>query len=91
MPTSGAALTTSRDVDMITFTGSTATDRQIMAAASETVKRVVLELGGKSAVIMLETPCTSLAIPFTVWRARCPAAIKTELSRWRAGEEERRA
>ncbi|HZE18379.1 MAG TPA: aldehyde dehydrogenase family protein, partial [Mycobacterium sp.] len=42
------------DVDVITFTGSTATGRRIMAAASETVKRVFLELGGKSAVIMLD-------------------------------------
>jgi aldehyde dehydrogenase (NAD+) len=53
-PAAGAALTTSPEVDAITFTGSTATGRQIMAAASETVKRVFLELGGKSAVIMLD-------------------------------------
>ncbi len=53
-PAVGAALTTSPDVDVITFTGSTQVGRQIMAAASETVKRVFLELGGKSAVIMLD-------------------------------------
>ena len=53
-PAVGAALTTSPDVDVITFTGSTATGRRIMAAASQTVKRVFLELGGKSAVIMLD-------------------------------------
>ncbi len=53
-PAVGAALTTSPDVDVITFTGSTATGRRIMAAASDTVKRVFLELGGKSAVIMLD-------------------------------------
>jgi len=53
-PAVGARLTTSPDVDMVTFTGSTATGRQIMAAASETLKRVFLELGGKSAVIMLD-------------------------------------
>ena len=53
-PAVGVALTTSPDVDVITFTGSTATGRKIMAAASETVKRVFLELGGKSAVIMLD-------------------------------------
>ncbi|MGH3556884.1 MAG: aldehyde dehydrogenase family protein [Mycobacterium sp.] len=53
-PAVGGALTTSPDVDVITFTGSTATGRRIMAAASETVKRVFLELGGKSAVIMLD-------------------------------------
>jgi aldehyde dehydrogenase (NAD+) len=50
----GEALTASPDVDVITFTGSTAVGRRIMAAASQTVKRVFLELGGKSAVIMLD-------------------------------------
>jgi aldehyde dehydrogenase (NAD+) len=50
----GPTLTTSPDVDVVTFTGSTAVGRQIMAAASETAKRVFLELGGKSAVIILD-------------------------------------
>lgn len=50
----GVVLTTSPDVDVVTFTGSTEVGRRIMAAASETVKRVFLELGGKSAVIMLD-------------------------------------
>jgi aldehyde dehydrogenase (NAD+) len=53
-PDVGAALTTSPDVDLITFTGSTATGRKIMAAASGTVKKVFLELGGKSAMIVLD-------------------------------------
>ncbi|HKI41893.1 MAG TPA: aldehyde dehydrogenase family protein, partial [Mycobacterium sp.] len=53
-PAVGPVLTKSPDVDVVTFTGSTAVGRQIMAAASETVKRVFLELGGKSAVIMLD-------------------------------------
>jgi acyl-CoA reductase-like NAD-dependent aldehyde dehydrogenase len=50
----GEALTTSPDVDAVTFTGSTATGRRIMAAASSTVKRVFLELGGKSALVVLD-------------------------------------
>ncbi|MFI0350332.1 aldehyde dehydrogenase family protein [Actinomadura sp. 9N407] len=50
----GELLTTHRDVDMITFTGSTATGRLIMAAAAATVKRVFLELGGKSAMVVLD-------------------------------------
>ncbi|MEU6354385.1 aldehyde dehydrogenase family protein [Streptomyces sp. NPDC047072] len=50
----GELLTTHADVDMVSFTGSTATGRRIMAAASETVKRVFLELGGKSALIVLD-------------------------------------
>lgn len=52
--TVGEAMTTSPDVDVITFTGSTPVGRRIMAAASETVKRVFLELGGKSAAILLD-------------------------------------
>ncbi|WP_343709601.1 aldehyde dehydrogenase family protein [Mycobacterium sp.] len=50
----GEALTTSAGVDVITFTGSTPVGRRIMAAASATVKRVFLELGGKSAAIVLD-------------------------------------
>ena len=53
-PEVGAVLTKSPDVDVVTFTGSTPTGRRIMAAASETVKRVFLELGGKSAAIVLD-------------------------------------
>ena len=53
-PAVGAVLTTSPDVDMVTFTGSTPTGRAIMAAASATLKRVFLELGGKSAAIVLD-------------------------------------
>lgn len=53
-PEVGAVLTTSPSVDVVTFTGSTPTGRRIMAAASETVKRVFLELGGKSAAIVLD-------------------------------------
>ena len=40
-------------VDMVSFTGSTAVGRQILAQAAPTVKRVALELGGKSAQIYL--------------------------------------
>ncbi len=50
----GEVLTTSPDVDAVTFTGSTATGRRIMAAASATIKRVFLELGGKSALVVLD-------------------------------------
>ena len=44
----GAALTTHPGVDMVTFTGSTAVGKSIMAAASGTLKKVALELGGKN-------------------------------------------
>ena len=50
----GAQLSADPRVDLVSFTGSTATGRKIMAAASATVKKVFLELGGKSASIMLD-------------------------------------
>ncbi len=50
----GELLTTDPRVDVVTFTGSTATGRRVMEAASRTVKRVFLELGGKSAMILLD-------------------------------------
>jgi aldehyde dehydrogenase (NAD+) len=50
----GAQLSTDPRVDLVSFTGSTATGRKVMAAASETLKKVFLELGGKSAFIALD-------------------------------------
>lgn len=47
-------LTSDRRVDMVSFTGSTATGRRVMAAAAPTIKRVFLELGGKSAAVVLD-------------------------------------
>ncbi|WP_307855902.1 aldehyde dehydrogenase [Nocardioides faecalis] len=49
-----AQLTTDPRVDMVSFTGSTAVGRAIMAAAAPTLKKVFLELGGKSAAIALD-------------------------------------
>jgi aldehyde dehydrogenase (NAD+) len=50
----GEQLVTDPRVDLISFTGSTATGRRIMAAGAPTLKRLFLELGGKSADIILE-------------------------------------
>jgi aldehyde dehydrogenase (NAD+) len=50
----GAVLSTDPRVDLVSFTGSTATGRKVMASAAETLKRVFLELGGKSAFIVLD-------------------------------------
>ena len=50
----GEVLTNSRAVDMISFTGSTAVGKRIAANAADTLKRVFLELGGKSANIVLD-------------------------------------
>ena len=49
----GEMLVTDRRVDLITFTGSTAIGKHIMKQGAETLKRVFLELGGKSAKIVL--------------------------------------
>ncbi|AWT55653.1 aldehyde dehydrogenase family protein [Mycolicibacterium smegmatis] len=66
-PEVGAVLTTSPDVDMVTFTGSTPTGRRIMAAASETLKKVFLELGGKSAAIILDDADFNTAALFSAF------------------------
>ncbi|NLE78531.1 MAG: aldehyde dehydrogenase [Rhodococcus sp.] len=50
----GAQLTTDLRVDLVSFTGSTATGKAVMAAAAESLKKVFLELGGKSAFIVLD-------------------------------------
>jgi aldehyde dehydrogenase (NAD+) len=52
-PTAGAALAAHMDVDKIAFTGEYTTGRIIMQAASKNLKRVSLELGGKSPNIVL--------------------------------------
>lgn len=48
----GQAMVASRDVDVISFTGSSATGRRIMAGAAPTLKRVGLELGGKAPAVV---------------------------------------
>jgi aldehyde dehydrogenase (NAD+) len=47
-------LTTDPRIDMISFTGSTAIGRQVMSVAGDSLKRILLELGGKSASIVLD-------------------------------------
>ena len=50
----GAQLSEDPRVDMVSFTGSTATGRAVMTSAGQTVKKVFLELGGKSAFVVLD-------------------------------------
>ncbi len=50
----GEMIATDPRVDLVTFTGSTQTGRRVMECASQTVKKVFLELGGKSANIVLD-------------------------------------
>ena len=53
-PVVGEAISASPDIDMISFTGSTRAGKLVMQTGSETVKKVALELGGKSANIICE-------------------------------------
>jgi acyl-CoA reductase-like NAD-dependent aldehyde dehydrogenase len=53
-PVVGEALASHPDVDMISFTGSTRAGKRVSELAAQTVKRVALELGGKSANIILD-------------------------------------
>jgi acyl-CoA reductase-like NAD-dependent aldehyde dehydrogenase len=48
----GQALTESNDIDLVSFTGSTATGRRVLAAAAGNMKKLSLELGGKAANIV---------------------------------------
>ena len=59
----GEVLTTSPLVDMVAFTGSTATGRRVMEASSNTLKRVFLELGGKSVNLVLDDADFAATVP----------------------------
>lgn len=61
--TAGAALAEHPDVDKISFTGSTVTGRRIIQAATGNLKKVSLELGGKSPVVVLPDADLEIAIP----------------------------
>jgi aldehyde dehydrogenase (NAD+) len=65
----GELLTADPLVDMVSFTGSTATGRKVMASAALTVKKVFLELGGKSAAIVLDDYDVAAAASLTAWTA----------------------
>jgi phenylacetaldehyde dehydrogenase len=60
--TTGAALTAHSDVDKISFTGSTAVGKKIVQAAAGNLKRVLLELGGKSPVLIFDDADLTKAI-----------------------------
>ena len=62
-----AVLATDPRVDLVSFTGSTDTGRAVMAAAAPTLKRVLLELGGKSAAIVLDDADLAAAVGATAF------------------------
>jgi acyl-CoA reductase-like NAD-dependent aldehyde dehydrogenase len=68
-PEVGAALVDSPDVDMISFTGSTVVGAKIFEAGGKTMKRLLMELGGKGAALVLAD-------------ADIPTAVRNIISVW---------
>ncbi|HEU0245805.1 MAG TPA: aldehyde dehydrogenase family protein [Gaiellaceae bacterium] len=66
-PTTGAYLVRHPGVDKVAFTGSTRTGGEIMRLASDPVKRVTLELGGKSPNLVFADADLASAIPSSAW------------------------
>jgi acyl-CoA reductase-like NAD-dependent aldehyde dehydrogenase len=66
-PTTGAQLVRHPGVDKIAFTGSTATGGEIMRLASDPIKRINLELGGKSPNLVFADADLADAVPSSVW------------------------
>lgn len=65
----GPWLTAHPDIDKISFTGSTATGKKVMASASDGLKRVTLELGGNDPSIILEDADVERLVPEVFWAA----------------------
>jgi aldehyde dehydrogenase (NAD+) len=90
----GQALVASGDVDMVSFTGSTAVGRQVAALAAGTVKRVALELGGKSPNLILDDANLGHAVTAGVTSAflnsgqTCSALTRMLVPRSRLAEAE---
>ncbi|CAL9393439.1 aldehyde dehydrogenase family protein [Streptomyces sp. DH-12] len=79
-PVAGQALAEHPDVDLLSFTGSTAVGRRIGAIATGMVKRVALELGGKSANVVL--PSADLARAVNVGVANVMSNSGQTCSAW---------
>ena len=65
-PVVGEVLATHPEVDMVSFTGSTRAGKRVSELASQSVKRVALELGGKSASVILDSANFEAAVKGTV-------------------------
>jgi aldehyde dehydrogenase (NAD+) len=78
----GNAIVEHNDVDLISFTGSTDVGKKISKMASDTLKRVSLELGGKNAQIVMDDADLELALDAVLWGAfgttgqRCTATSR---------------
>ncbi|WP_432823317.1 aldehyde dehydrogenase family protein [Trichloromonas sp.] len=65
-PVVGEALASHPEVDMVSFTGSTRAGKRVSELAAQTVKRVALELGGKSAAVILDDADLAAAVKGTL-------------------------
>ncbi|MFC7392780.1 aldehyde dehydrogenase family protein [Scopulibacillus cellulosilyticus] len=80
--TVGQAMVEHPDIDIISFTGSTETGSKVSGRASELLKRVSLEMGGKNAIIVMDDADLDLAVDGIVWSAfgtagqRCTACSR---------------
>lgn len=78
----GNAIVMHPDIDLISFTGSSIIGKQISRDASETLKRVSLELGGKNAQVVMDDADLDLALDGVLWGAfgttgqRCTATSR---------------
>ncbi|QJI29811.1 aldehyde dehydrogenase family protein [Pseudomonas sp. ADAK18] len=64
--TVGVVLSSHPDIAKVSFTGSTAIGKSILGSGAQTLKRVTLELGGKSPVLILEDADLSAAVPMAI-------------------------
>ena len=93
-PVVGEALAAHPGVDMVSFTGSTRAGKRVSEVAAATVKRVALELGGKSANVLLEDADFARAVPDGVAKCyansgqTCSALTRMLVPRQRLGEVE---
>jgi aldehyde dehydrogenase (NAD+) len=96
-PVVGEAIAAHPDVDMVSFTGSTRAGKRVSELASVTVKRVALELGGKSANVILDDADLAKAVPDGVQKCflnsgqTCSALTRMLVPRQRLSEVEKLA
>lgn len=96
-PVVGEAIAAHPDVDMVSFTGSTRAGKRVSELASATVKRVALELGGKSANVILDDADLAKAVPDGVQKCflnsgqTCSALTRMLVPRDRLSEVEKLA
>ena len=94
-PVVGEAIAAHPDVDMVSFTGSTRAGRRVSELAAQTVKRVALELGGKSPNVILDDADLETAVADGVAKCflnsgqTCSALTRMLVPRERLAEAER--